>query len=157
MTEEADKEIERELAKRMLARIDGMEAHALDQFGSMGKWLMASLLAINSAGAIAILSEASSAPFDELALVLFSLGMGAALLSGVSMQSAYDRFPDVLRIKERYWVSVARTGLRDLDREALENAETAKRTRWDFLPQLWGWVSGLMWAAGAAQLAFNVA
>lgn len=156
MDEEPDKEVERELAKRHLARLDQMEGYALEQFGSMGKWLMASLLAINSAGAIAILSKASSAPFDEAALVFFCLGIAAALLSGVTMQAAYNRFPEILRVRERYWVTVTKTGTRDEAKETVDKQEIARLSRWDFLPPVSGWASGLLWAAGAAQLAFSV-
>lgn len=149
-------EFQRALAERILARIDQQQQFAFDQVGSMAKWLMASLLAVNGAGAIAAMNAVDTGKGHWAAGLIFALGVGSALMSGVAMQDVYNAIPEPLLMQDNYWTGVSVTGERDADVEEEHKTATAKTLRFRLVPPLLGWISGLLFIAGAITLAFHV-
>ena len=154
--QEHPQEFQRALAERILKRIDQHQQFVFDQVGSMAKWLMASLLAVNGAGAIAAMNAVDSGKGHWAAGLLFAVGVGCALMSGVAMQDVYNAIPEPLLTQDNYWTGVSITGERDGGVEELHKTATAKMLRFRLLPPLLGWISGLLFIAGAITLAFHV-
>ncbi len=154
--QEQSLEFQRAFAERVLKRIDQHQQFAFDQVGSMAKWLMASLLAVNGAGAIAAINAVNSGKGPWAAGLLFALGIGSALISGVAMQDVYNAIPEPLLKQDEYWTGVTVTGVRETAIEEEHKNQTAKALRFQFVPPLLGWISGLLFVAGAITLAFHV-
>ncbi len=148
-------EFQRILAQRVLQRVDQQQQFAFDQVGSMAKWLMASLLAVNGGGAIAAMNvDGGGGPY-WLAGLLFAIGILSALVSGVTMQDVYNSIPGPLLEVDNYWTGVGVTGERDSLRERELRSGTTKALRFSVLPPLFGWLSGLLFIGGAITIAFN--
>jgi hypothetical protein len=148
-------EFQRALADRTLSRIEHTLQFASDQVGSMAKWLMASLLAVNGAGGLAVLSSINAGHEQWLTGALFVLGVISALLVGVAMQEVYIAMPDSLLLSDRYWIGVSISGDRDPGRESELKSALAKAARFSFVPPLLGWVSGLLFLAGTISMALH--
>jgi hypothetical protein len=97
-------------AQRVLTRIDRQTTFSAEQVGSMGKWLMASLLAVNGAGALAALN--TNDPSNTLSSIFFGIGVIFALLSGVAMEETYNRISLLLFEYDEYWMPVTVHGQR---------------------------------------------
>lgn len=144
-------------ALRVISRVDQHVSFATDQVGSWAKWLTASLLAINGAGALASLNAASEADNSWIAGVIFAVGILAALLSGVAMQEVYNMVPEPMLEQDDYWTVVSITGARDSEREDVLRSAASKASRLAILPPLLGWISGCLFLAGIVTLGLQVA
>jgi hypothetical protein len=129
-------------AERVLVRADRQTGFAADQVASMSKWLMASLLAVNGAGALAAINSQTTAAWWPAAL--FGLGMVFALLNGVVLQEIYNNSANELFESDKYWTDVSIHGVRDalIEEKLLESAKNVMR--YSYLSPLAGWVSGVL-------------
>lgn len=143
------------LAERIHTRIDRQQSFVGDQVASMAKWLMASLLAVNGAGALAVANGLASNPDAWIAGLVFAFGTAAALLSGAAMQEVYNAYPEPLLEMDNYWLSVASSGERDSEAESIHETKIASAGKFSFLPPAFGWVSGLLFLTGALMLTFD--
>lgn len=137
------------LAARVVTRIDRHQSFVADQVSSMAKWLMASLLGINGAGAIAVLNAAKESTDLAIPGLLFVLGTGAALLSGVTMQKFYNGVSEPLLAQDSYWTEVAIRGTRSVSTEQENSESFTKSHRLAFLPPTLGWISGFLFLTAA--------
>jgi len=136
-------------AERALQRVSEQDKFVVEQVASASKWLTASLLAVNSAGLIAAVGSGLLEE-EKFPALLFVLGAGAALCSGVAMQEFYNNISPVLRFKEAYWLRVRQRGSRS---SALERRMVRRTsTPWSLAPPLFGWLSAILWLAGAVAL-----
>lgn len=152
--EAPDVEFNRAFALRALARIRDQETFAAEQVASMAKWLTASLLAVNGAGAIAVFNRAGAVNHSSAAGILFMLGIAFALLSGTALQEFYNREGDPLLALDKYWTRVSLTGVRDEEAEKNLRLPIDTLNRFAFIPPLFGWISGILFLVGAVLLAF---
>lgn len=148
-----DDKLEQETAARALARIEKQDSFANEQVASMGKWLMASLLAANSGGVI-VTVQMKAGP-DLIASSLFMIGAGASLLSGTAMQEFYNAIPELLRFKERYWLKVSMGKPRCRRAERLIEARMKKTMRKAIVIPALGWLSGLLWLTGVTRIVLS--
>ena len=115
---------ERENAKRVLERIDRQSTFVAEQVSSMAKWLSASLLAVNGAGALATLNATNSSL--HWPGIVFVVGVILALLSGAGLQEIYNRLAEKLHDFDIYWTRVMLGAQRNSEVEL--NLETAFMT-----------------------------
>lgn len=152
-TDEAHpKGVDKALAARALGRIDRMQGFVSDQVSSMAKWLMASLLALNGGGALAALNASGKTDVGWIPGILFLLGIATALLSGVAMQEVYNAYPEKLLENDMYWTVVSIGGERNEEHETELKGALTGLARFHFVPPLLGWVSAMLFLAGAASL-----
>ncbi|MFM5931728.1 MAG: hypothetical protein ACKOPQ_12545 [Novosphingobium sp.] len=139
----------KETAREELSALQEYRRLNLEQHSSTFKWLMASLLAINSGGAIAVLnSEAVEMATKIRAGATFSAGIFFALLVGViSQRAAMKGLPPINHLIG-YWLSVVHDGVRDekIETELARNFSKSIRLAW--LGQAIGWMSGFSFFAG---------
>lgn len=143
----------RAFAEHALVQVRGHQRFGAEQVASMAKWLTASLLAVNGAGAIAVFNRTHSVDHPTSAGVLFTLGIGFALLSGTALQELYNRVSTPLHELDSYWTGVSITGVRDETQEKSLNGLLDAINRFAFIPPLLGWFSGFLFLAGAILLA----
>jgi len=150
-----DTDFNKRYAQRILTRIDYLQGFAAEQVASTAKWLTASLLAINGAGALAAVNDLKDGG-SWLAALLFTLGVISALLSATAIQEVYNNSSDPLMENDNYWIQVAVSGYRDPDEEDSLQAASTAAMRLARVPPILGWISGLLFLAGAVLLALNV-
>lgn len=154
LTEAEKTQLGKEVAVAQLKKLEAFEMLSREQVVAQGKWLNASLLAVNSAGLIAAM-QIEAAARDSWALAAFLVGVGAALLSGAALQEAYlHSNPKRVSIAEPYWREAALTGHRDFKAEEAISEQQKKRSWHDYLTPGLGYLSGLAWISGAIALAF---
>lgn len=146
----------REYARRMLTRVDQHNAFTTEQVGAWSRWLTASLLALNGAGALAALGAAQRTDGAWIAGAIFAVGIIMALLSGTCLQEVYNEVPIPLLHQDEYWTGVSITGMRDGERERALAAEAVKASRWDHVPPILGWISGVLFLAAIVVLGIAV-
>lgn len=150
-----DTEFNKRYAQRVLTRIDHLQGFAAEQVASTAKWLTASLLAVNGAGALAAVNALKDGG-AWLPSLLFTLGIISALLSATAMQEIYNNTSDPLLSHDNYWIQVADNGYRDPNEEDSLQAASTAAMRLARMPPILGWISGLLFLAGAVLLALNV-
>lgn len=151
-----DPALQKILAEREAARMEASRKFTEDQFSSMAKWLMASLLAVNGGGALAALNIAKSTQMFWMPGALFGIGIGFAIFSGVAMQEAQGRYHPYIIELERYWATVAYTGQCVPDREVEIENKIKRLSLLMRLPPIFGWVSGCLFAGGMLALGIIV-
>lgn len=126
---------------------------SLQQHTDSYKWLTASLLVINGAACLSILSLESLGLEARLAAgSLFSAGVVFALLTGVANQRANQSIMPEIRKQLGYWLAVAYHGVREPELEATHRSEFRSAKRLALLGSALGRVSGLCWILGAVTL-----
>lgn len=127
-----------------------------DESAAMGRWILASLLALNGAGSLAVLNAIDKLTNPFWPAFFFVAGMLLALLSGTLAQ--YLSILSITPVNEAagYWLSVLDDGILV---DELHNKLVEKGNRIERLGRLAavpGWLSSLLFIAGAIALAFNV-
>jgi hypothetical protein len=145
---------ERENAKRVLERIDRQSTFVAEQVSSMAKWLSASLLAVNGAGALATLNAAKANLYYPS--IIFVVGVILALLSGAGLQEIYNRFPEKLDDIDVYWTRVMLGGQRNSEDESNLEIAVSSVNRWAAVPPILGWLSGVAFLVAASLLGLTV-
>lgn len=134
-----------------------LRSRALDEHAHAFRWLTASLLAINSGGAIAALnSEYLAAMHKIFAGGLFGLGLLAALLVGVLAQHANRKIIPTLQKQLGYWVSVADDGERLESMEADFAVEMKVALKGAWLTPMVGWVSAILFLSGIGMMGVDL-
>lgn len=127
---------------------------SIEQGSSTSKWLSASLLAINGAGALAAFNA-----FERLettsSAALFLSGTVAALASGWFNQTfAFDQLANMNRI-HGFWIRTAETGLLDLDEQIAMRPVLEEMTARGKRGPRAGWASLVAFLAASALLPFS--
>lgn len=146
----------RQFAARKLIRLDKEYAFVSDQVASMAKWLMASLLAINGGGILAVLNAAKDGHQSWIAGTMFVGGVGMSLFSGVTMQGIYGGFVDPLLDQDKYWTGVNIEGCRSGETETILKTSMETAYRFSLAPQLCGWASGVLFVFGSIALGMTI-
>ena len=143
---------EQELAAATHSRNVLLEAHQ-DSY----KWLLASLLGINSGGMFALLNfEGLDSKSKGVVAIFFYLGIIAALLSGYLSQRANRSLIGPLGESMGYWISVAHHGehIPDVwDKIQAKIQATIKQAR---ATQIAGWASAICFSIGVIGLGVNL-
>jgi hypothetical protein len=145
---------EHENAKRVLQRIDRQSTFAAEQVSSMAKWLSASLLAVNGAGALATLNAAKANLYCPS--IIFAFGVILALLSGAGLQEIYIRLSEKLRDLDVYWTRVMLGAQRNSDDESRLERAVGSVNCWAAAPPILGWLSGVAFLVAASLLGLAV-
>jgi hypothetical protein len=145
---------ERENARRVLERIDRQSTFVAEQVNSMAKWLAASLLAVNGAGALATLNAAKATSYWPS--IIFVVGVILALLSGAGLQEIYNRLSDKLHDFDVYWTRVMLGAQRNSEDESKLEHAVDSVTRWAAAPPVLGWLSGFAFLVAASLLGLAV-
>lgn len=123
-----------------------------EQAVSWSKWLSASLLGINGAGALGVLSAAEKLHLPQLSGGLFVLGIVWAMLSGWGLQVIYLRQNTVAESAETFWLEVEDAGEVDEEKRSKLKAEESKALKWSWVPPTLGWLSGITFVLAAVVL-----
>lgn len=142
----------RAYAEKVLTRVARDQTFAAEQMAAFGKWLTASLLAVNGAGAIATLNAERVGQHDFWAGGVYIAGVLFALLGAAGLQEVYDRRSKPLIEYDKYWLAVSFSGKRDEEAERALKDAIGAAGRFALLAQLLGWLSGLLFAIGSALL-----
>ena len=139
-------------AKLMLDLFQDGQKRLADSAAEMSRWLLASLLAVNSGGLAALLASADRLPVPIPATAAFLLGILFALGSGVAIQAH--------SIRASKYVGEAIGGIFPYaagepyegtleEAQAYVNGKAAEIRRGAWIPQALGWVSGACFAVGS--------
>lgn len=145
-------------ATRAMARADAdalskMEEAILPETWELNRWMLASLLALNSAAAAAVYSsQDASHDLKIFTCRLFVFGAISALASGLSLTVVLQRLASVTSRAQRYWTSVAIDGIRSPSDETTINDTAAKRTLASVLPQFFLFLSTGLFIGGIFSL-----
>lgn len=125
---------------------------AIEQASSMAKWLLASLLTINGAGALATINMVDKIMSPLMPGAAFIAGMMLPLAAATIIQN--QNFAKLKPVNETlgYWLTVVDDGERvdSLEQELLNKAQAAGGPEW--LSQALGWLSACLFIIGAASL-----
>lgn len=148
MKETSDLDGLRRAAELELQFLIAARDRVIDDTLSMGKWLLASLLAVNGGAALAVLSSTHlSQPLIPSAF--FAAGVAMALLNGVVSQSVsltqISKFAPIIG----YWLSVAQDGERLDDLEETHRQIGQRMIVVSRLAAVPGWLSGIAFVGGA--------
>lgn len=149
--------ITRQVAEHEALKFERALSGSTDQLLKMSGWLTASLLAINGAGALATLNAAPNANDLTIPGLLFGGGILTAMLSAVAIQALQGAAAGPLNALISYWRGAQIYGERDTQVEGELWKPLNKINRVSFVPPAIGWVSGLLFMAGAITLALVVA
>jgi hypothetical protein len=121
------------------------------------KWLLASLLAINGAGMLAVFNAAGlNASGKITAAVFFYLGIISALLSTYLSQRAHRLMIGPLGEAMGYWISVAHDGEHVPEIWEAINTKIQRAVRRSWPIQAAGWVSAVCFSAGLLAVGMNL-
>ncbi|MCA1652710.1 MAG: hypothetical protein ABR588_10660 [Sphingomicrobium sp.] len=141
------------VAEIQLIKLDRYHSFVNEQVAAQSKWLTASLLAINGAGGLATLEVIKAGHTAFLSGSMFLAGLTAALLSGTALQEVYNRSSGLYDEAFGYWLAVKHGQSRIESEESDRSDRAGKINRWNFLPPLIGWISGLLFLCGSITLA----
>jgi hypothetical protein len=129
---------------------------AIEQATAMAKWLLASLLAINAAGALAIINSIGRLADPAYPATAFTAGMILPLLSATIIQ--YQNYYNLQPVQELigYYLTVVDDGERldSMEKELIAKAHRFQIGR--FAAPLCGWLSGVSFIAGAYLFALQL-
>lgn len=129
---------------------------SMEQAASMAKWLLASLLAINGAGALATINALEKLAAPELPAALFVIGMLLTLLSATVIQRQnYAALPGINKMIG-YWLSVIDDGEEFEPFQKQVQGEITAAMGWKWLGPSLGWVSAIFFVLGTAALGYGL-
>lgn len=132
------------------AQIRAGIANIVDQNIQLSKWLIGSLLVLNSGAILALLNAGRSRVADPgIPAAWFLVGVFGALLNGWLVQFLSSRVLGWMQDAEAYWSLVATTGRQTEDSEKMIWAHSVKATRFLKWAPLPGWVSAIAFFWGA--------
>lgn len=140
-------------AKRTIERIDKQSAFVTVEYGTISRWLTASLFALNGGGAAAFLNSHNEVGSRILPVSLFGAGVIFAMFGAMIIQELYSTLADLLRRQDSYWSRVAISGRRLRWAETRFRASRRRRYRYAWLAPLLGWISGALFVAGITAIA----
>jgi len=130
-------------------RLEAHAASANDQLVKTSNWLNASLLAVNGGGAITVFNGAEHIGGRGAAGAVFVAGIVFALLSATAIQAVIAKQQLPLEIWIGYWRGVEFSGERDDESEVKLAAPITIWEKRAWIAPALGWVSGLLFLAGA--------
>jgi hypothetical protein len=134
--------------------IEKIRDSSIEQGASTSKWLSASLLAINGAGALAAFNAFERLD-TTLAAALFLSGTVAALASGWFNQTfAFDQLENMNRV-HAFWIGTAETGVLDVDKQNSLQPIVAEMSKHGKRGPRAGWLSLLAFVAASGSLPFS--
>lgn len=148
-------EIARLSAKRVVERIDKQAAFVSTEYGTISRWLTASLFALNGGGAAAFMNANAGAGGRLVPMVLFGSGVVFAMFGAMIVQETYGNLADLLRRQDLYWSRVMVSGRRLRWAEALFKASRRRRYRRAWLAPCLGWISGALFVCGIGAVALR--
>jgi hypothetical protein len=145
------------LAAHRVRRLEAHSAAAVDQQIKATGWLTASLLAVNGAGVLAIMSAADRIMHPVIAASCFLAGICSTIANAYFIQNGQIATMEPLENFIRYWREVEQGGERQPEIEArltLEYEESMGRYSW--AAPLCGWISFGAFLGGAAAVAATI-
>jgi hypothetical protein len=144
-----DVDLARRTARALSEHMSESMKTLLAETGSIGRWITASLLAVNGAAAAAVFSA-----FDKLAspsgdVAFFLGGVVAALFTGVLLQKATIAGAELAGEVIGHALIVEQTGVYHEEAQVLISGMAARSRRSARWPQLAGWLSAMLFSAGA--------
>jgi hypothetical protein len=126
---------------------------AKSQAAEVARWLIASLLILNSGGALAVFNEAEHLSRSSWPAALFVLGILMALLNGLLLRWSSIQFWHSNEYAARYWttVSIGEKQVESDERRMWDMGKKAQLT--DSLAPWAGWASTLLFAGGVIAVA----
>lgn len=122
------------------------------EVSTLSRWLTASLLAINGAGALAVADAAKTVSGLDMSGFFFLVGVTFALLSAWLNQLITAGFIQPATSLEEYWAQAAIDGERDSETEVAFDGKLSGLNRWRNFGAAAGWLSYFAFMAGAILL-----
>lgn len=151
--DEAD--LTRRAARQMIDHLSESMKTVLSEIGALGRWLTASLLAVNGASALAIFNASEKLAHPRVDGGPFAAGVLAALLAGVLLQRASIRGAAMAGEIIGHSILVEQTGVMHPEAKRLAETMNARAQRNGKWPQIAGWVSAVLFAIGASLTAWT--
>jgi hypothetical protein len=131
----------------MVTTLRDLQATLLEIAIGIGKWMLASLLAVNGAAAVATWQTNMEIFYKLMACGAFIAGLIAALVCGASQIRQIIKVTKPLGEAIGYWVSVQADGLRSAELEDLGPIAASNKTFW-----IWafGIISVVLFLSGVA-------
>jgi hypothetical protein len=125
----------------------------IDQHADSFKWILASLLTINSGGAISLLSSSSLSPDVKVESgSFFILGIMTAILIAVISQKLSQRAFPIINSQIGLWLSVLEDGMIPNNLEEVENLNSIEMRRFQWIIPAVGWVSAICFLCGVISI-----
>lgn len=150
-----DEEGVRRVATHRVRALEVSQAAANEQMLKSSGWLTAALLALNAGGALATINAMPQLDQPFWPSVCFMAGIVFVMLSAVTIQelsNSVDLDSIVL-----FWREVEVHGIFDPELHTQVAQPVTKKDRWSWLAPFFGWISGLLFLAGAAVLGLDAA
>lgn len=145
-------------AAEEIENLKSIRATAWDEHTHSFRWLMATLLAINGAGCLAILSNDKMAvEYQLVASGFFVLGVLMALLVAVFGQHSVQKTLAPLQKHIGYWKTVAKDGERDEEMEGQLNAELKASAKLGLAARVSGWLAATAFIVGVVASGYGLA
>lgn len=129
---------------------------SMDQAISMGAWLVASLLALNGGGAIAVLNSLKHLSDPIYPAGLFIAGIMLALANAAAVQRCGYAALKPMSEMIGYWLTVAEDGERLLDFENDLKRKMRPLRFFGLVASMLGWISSALFLAGCISFAINM-
>lgn len=140
---------------QQMARADAdallsMEEKILPEAWQLNRWMLAALLAVNSAGVATIFPTNIAQDTKLAACRLFVLGGLAAIASGFALTIELSRLGSMTSRAARYWSSVAIDGIRSPTDETAIAKQARAKSLLSAMPQVLLLASTLLFVWGIA-------
>lgn len=156
-SEEIDPQLWQRTAEAELAAATHSRNALLEAHQDAYKWLVASLLAINGAGLLAVFNAAGLHDVGKIAAAaFFYLGIISSLLSSYLGQRANRLMIEPLSELMGYWITVAHDGDHVPERWEAINAKIQRAVRRSWAVQAAGWASAVCFSAGLLVVGMNL-
>jgi hypothetical protein len=130
-----------------------MQDKILPETWELNRWMLASLLAINSAAGAAVYAAASvPLPAKIVACWFFIAGAVTALVSGFSLTFVLRGMDAAVSNAQHYWAAVAGGGARSEEQEQSHQAAVLAANRLSAVPQLLLYASLVLFLVGITRL-----
>ena len=149
------RQADRKLAEKRSQYFEKMSEINIEQMLSQGKWINATLLALNGPALFAIISSKRELDHIFAISLLFIAGLVLALLSGTILHHAYSDLSQSMQKNWMYWSKLSVYGWRKRRFESLQRQKINKIYKYAIFSPICGWLSGICFIIGVILIAMT--
>jgi uncharacterized membrane protein YqaE (UPF0057 family) len=153
-----NRELVRSLAHQRVTQLHEIWKMHLDEHFHLFRWMVATLMLANSGGAISIFGAPGIETWLRVSAGgVFALGVIASIIHALRSQTANEDKMKRLQRRIAQWLEVEQSGGFEGDLETTMVQEMDEMFTWPIALHLFGWLPGLMFAAGVGLVAIGAA